>query len=213
MIRITTITHLFLFVAFIGISHEARCQDNTIGHPKVLSAKEVTWYGIDCTKMQCIGKSGFTDTDDIADNIVFSWTDLVIQESKKYSIHEIFRKDEFKYDVDCVHERNEQVDGDNLIVTEAVELTESEIEEIVQSCVGGEGSVGVLFIVETLNKLETEAKVVVVLFDPSSGTIYRQKKYTGDPGGFGFRNYWAGAFHDIMDQMEDEYKKWYKKNK
>ena len=76
----------------------------------------------------------------------------------------------------------------------------------------GEG-LGLVYVVEALNKTEEKAVVHVVFFDVASKEILWTKEYTEKPRGFGFRNYWAGAFYKTMDVSGDDFQKAMKKAK
>ena len=51
---------------------------------------------------------------------------------------------------------------------------------------------------ESFNKLEEKAFVWVVVFDGASGNVSYINRFEGSPDGFGIRNYWLNAIHQIM---------------
>ncbi len=187
----------------------------SIGNHKIRNTKKLVWFGIDCTQMQCIGRADFPNPDDIADRVVFAWNDLFISEQDKYDIHGAFQKNEFLYDLTSVEAQNEKLTGDQIMVTEATPLDKATIERVVSNYSSDkyDKGVGVLFIVEELNKKAVQGKTHVVLFDLETNEIIQSVKYTTEPGGFGIRNYWARTFYEIIEEIEDDYKKWLKKNK
>jgi hypothetical protein len=205
---------LFLF-SFILLLGSSGIIAQTIGHAKIKNAKDIVWFGIDCSHMQCVGRSGFVDTDDIANRMVHAWNDLFIAEHDKYNVNERFDKKEFIYDLASVEKQNDKVVGDQLVVSAAEEFDRSTIDKIVSNYSSEDytDGLGLVFIVEKLDKLETEAKVHVTFFDIATKEIVQVVKYSGEARGFGFRNYWAGAFYDILKKLEDDYSKWSKKNK
>lgn len=187
----------------------------TIGHAKIKNAAEFVWFGIDCSEMQCVGRSGFTDPDDIAKRMTHAWNDLFISEHNKYNVNERFKKKSFLYDLVSAESQNDKVVADDLIVAKAKEFDRSTIDAIVQNYSSEEyqDGLGLVFIVEKLDKIESLAKVHVTFFDIASKEVVQVVKYSGEARGFGFRNYWAGAYYNILENLGDDYKKWLKKNK
>lgn len=187
----------------------------TIGTHKIKKADKLVWFGLDFSGVQCVGRAGFNDLDDIADRIVFAWNDLFIAEHKKYNVNEALKKDKFYYDLVSSEKQNEKVEANNLLVPKADAMSRDDIAAILEHYTSEEypEGMGMVFVVEELNKTEAIAKVNVVLFDIETQEIVKVVKYTGEAGGFGFRNYWAGAFHEVIQLMEKDYHKWYKKNK
>jgi hypothetical protein len=61
--------------------------------------------------------------------------------------------------------------------------------------------VGAVFVMETLNKLEGQASMWLAIFNISSGEILYMNKYNGDVGGFGFRNYWARTYYNVISKL------------
>ena len=206
--------HLSLIALFFSFGLIA-LQSQTIGHAKIKKATEFVWFGIDCSQMQCVGQSGFTDTDDIANRMVPAWNELFITEHSKYDVNNRFKKDKFIYDLVPVQAQNKKVVGDNLIVAKAEEFDRSTIDQIVSNYHSEDNKegLGLVFIVEKLDKIEALAKLHVTFFDISTKEVIQVVKYSGEARGFGFRNYWAGAFYDILEKLEDDYNKWLKKNK
>ncbi len=202
---------ILLFVGF-GIP---TLQAQTIGHATIKNAKDIIWFGVDCSQMQCIGKFGFTNPEDIAKRMVHEWNDLFIIEHKKFNINGAFKKDDFIYDLQPVEAQNESIDPKTLVVSDPHKFDEAIIQKLIQNYVNEQYAkgLGLVFIVETLNKLETHSKVHVVFFDIDSKEIVQAVKYTGKPGGFGFRNYWANSFYDIIEQLGKDYHRWYKRNR
>ncbi len=190
-------------------------QAQSIGSHKIKKANKLVWFGLDFSEVQCVGRSGFTNPDDIANRVVHAWNDLFITEHDKYNLHDALKKDDFYYDLSSVEMQNEKVSADDLIVSSAKPINRETIEGILTNYSSEKypSGLGAVFIVEELNKTEVMGKVHVVLFDIETKDVVKAVKYETEPGGFGFRNYWARVFYEVIDQIEDEYKKWYKKNK
>lgn len=68
----------------------------------------------------------------------------------------------------------------------------------------GKSGVGLLFIIEGMSKGKEEACAWVTLVDMKSKKVLQTQRVCGKAGGFGFRNYWAKAFFNILKDMRSE---------
>ena len=72
-------------------------------------------------------------------------------------------------------------------------------------------TIALVFIVERLDKAKEQAVFWVTLINSRTKEIILTERMIGKPGGFGFRNYWAGAVYDIIKQIKKKkYKQWKK---
>lgn len=170
-----------------------------------LDSDEVVFYGLDFSKttMAAIdlrAKGG----EAIQVGYFEGWNDLLLGERDKYSIHKFFNKDMVRYDFEIIRKRNRERDVDEMIGDNVSEISEEEIIEMIREYQGDEYSegLGLVFIVESFNKFEEKGIVWVTFFDIATKEVLSTKKKVGAPGGFGIKNYWAGAIFDIME-------KWY----
>jgi len=193
----------------------AGLQAQSIGHSKIKSANKIVWLGVDLSAVQCVGRAGFTDADDIVGNKFASWNELFIAEHDKYNVSEALKKETFHYDLESVDNQNQKASADGLIVAKAEPFDEAMITSMVNNYSSTEypDELGLVFIVESLNKNEQLATVHVTVFNLGTKEIVKSVKYTGEPRGFGFRNYWAGAFNDVIENIEKDYGKWMKAEK
>jgi hypothetical protein len=53
-----------------------------------------------------------------------------------------------------------------------------------------------------MSKSREEASGWITFVDMGSKTVLRTFRETGKPGGFGFRNYWAKAFLNILKDAD-----------
>jgi hypothetical protein len=65
--------------------------------------------------------------------------------------------------------------------------------------------VGLMFIVDGMSKAKEEAGAWVTFVDMKSKKVLYTYYATGKATGFGFRNYWAGAFLKILKDLKKEY--------
>ncbi len=177
--------------------------------PKVFSTTEFVWAGIDFSKAKMIGPEGFTNPNDIADNFLISWNNLIISESDKYNFKEAYEKSKQIDDLSVANRRNETVEADELVINEPYAFESGTLEEIIADYDLEEANdgLGLVYVVESFNKTKEEAVIYVVFFDIASKEILSQEKYVGKPKGFGLRNYWAGAIHSIIKASGKDYQK------
>jgi hypothetical protein len=71
---------------------------------------------------------------------------------------------------------------------------------------------GLMIVVESFDKLNSQGSMYFTFFDLASREIILSEKMTGKPGGFGIRNFWAGAIYDNLKSLEKkEFEMWRKK--
>lgn len=175
---------------------------------EVLQANELNWYGIDFTKAKMIGSIGFTNPDVICNRYIHNkWNGIVFSEPEKYDISKFIGGKEINIHLDFILERNSQVTTDNLIINEDYEIEPDKILELLKEY-PVKGGVGLVFIVESFNKLNDTANIWVTFFDNNSKKILKTQKYSSEPGGFGVLNYWLGGVYNTCKQLKKDYKKW-----
>ena len=174
---------------------------------RIFSTQEIVWCGLDFSEVKCIGAEGFTEPDQVKERYFSSWNQLVLDESNKYNIQKFYSKSRQMNDLSVVNKRNEAPKVEELVINDSYSFQEGQLEKIIKSYsleMAKEG-VGVVYVVESLNKSSMEAVVNVVFFDIATKDILWAKKYKEAPKGFGFRNYWAGAFYKTMRASERDY--------
>ncbi len=177
----------------------------------VFKSKKATWYGLDFSKVRLIGSEGFQNPQNIKNSFFASWNDLILYESEKYDLEKIFRKDEVNIDLSIVKERNKLPDANKLIINdEDYALDKAIIEEVIRKYNSNEG-IGIVFIMESFNKLGNLGTMWVTFFDGASKTVLLTEKMSGKTGGIGLRNFWARTYYNVFVQIEKkEYLKWEK---
>jgi len=205
-----TLAVLFFSLVLAGVS----AQSDQIGNTRIQRANAVVWFGVDFTQAYLVGREGFTNPDEIVRIYWDSWNDLILNEADKYDIPGALMKSKSEYDLSTVRERNKTISADGLVKDKPHSISKDDVAAVVSAYSSKDyaDGVGLVFVVENFNKLSTEATIWVAFFDISSHELVQTKRFTAGPRGFGFRNYWAGAIYDVIDQMGADYKKWVKKN-
>lgn len=206
---------LFAFFLMSLFVVQLSAQKEPFGHPRVREANSIVWFGLDFSKAQLIGSEGFTDPVDIKERFFDRWNRLIIDEADKYNFRKTFQKESLEYDLSVVEERNKMPEADDLVINAEYSFSQEEAESIVKQYRSSEFAegLGLVFVIESFNKPEQIGTMWVTFFDIATHEIILIEKYTGEPGGFGLRNYWARSVYEVIEKLEKNYKTWLKKNK
>ena len=180
---------------------------------------EITYLGIDFSHVKIIGEFShfFTangkDAAEIRDVYFPAWNYLIQGEKDKYDFRWMLRKKKVYYDINMIMTANENAKVEDLKGHSTPRYSEDDIANFVgmydPSLIRENNGIGILFVAESLDKYSQEAYFHFVAVNLKTGTIILQERLRGEPMGFGIRNYWAGAFYDVMKKIEaDYYGKW-----
>jgi len=174
----------------------------------------ITWLGLDFSQTKFIGSAtefkdvGVITNDKFRDDYTAAWNQLFINEQKKYDVAAALHRGEVKYAMNVTAKANSVIkkdffsnDPDNYKT-----LDEAKIAQLVKAYnFQGKEGVGLLFFVEGMSKGKEEASAWVTFVDMDSRTVLLTMYETGKPGGFGFRNYWAKAFFNILKHTGSDF--------
>ena len=164
---------------------------------------EIIWFGIDYTYVKFIGNHGqFADLDKIRELYFRSWNELVMLEREKYDLNKAFLVPKITYDMDATIHRSQQIDMDNIVQTGPWSIGKVDVESVVRQTVDASSDkVGAMFVMETLNKMQEVSTMWLAVFKVNTGEILYMERYTGAVGGFGFRNYYARSYYNIIRNL------------
>lgn len=159
---------------------------------------DVVWFGLDFTQAKMIGESGFSDPIAIKEEYFRKWNHLMISEGDKYDWRKALLTADLKYDYEVVNVVNDQVNVKSLVINRSYSIGQEEISRAVQryAIEHFDDGIGVVVVVESFDKIKEQAFGYLTFFDIQSKKVLYQHKLIGDAGGFGFRNYWAGAIYN-----------------
>ncbi len=182
-----------------------------MGHSTELSRSqgEVVWFGLDYTQVKFIGyDTHFTDIPKIRDHYFASWNELIVLESDKYDVKGALGVKEVSYEIEHAIDRSKQRDMNGILQSGSYELGKDQLAKVLKAYVNpSDHRTGALMIMETLNKLDETSTMWLVVFDVATSEIHHLKKYAGKPGGFGFRNYWARCYYNVLLDLKDSSQK------
>ncbi|MES2734294.1 MAG: hypothetical protein V4714_21280 [Bacteroidota bacterium] len=183
------------------------------------STSELTWFGLDFSQAKLVGsfsqygEAGAKNGEQIKNQYFGAWNNLIINEPEKFNLKEAFNKSTLINDLSTVEKRNAAVNSDDLFTSNQPDpgrISPETIAKIVKDYKSDKSGVGLLFIVDTFSKPAEEGVIHVTFFDIASRKVLLTQKMSGEPRGFGIRNYWAGAILKVIQKSKKEYKNWAK---
>jgi hypothetical protein len=195
--------------ALIVFTNLARGQGNKeIFDPKT----KLTWLGLDFSAARFMGDREKLNAETLQ-KLMESWNKLMINEADKYDVGKALHRSPLEFSLTHAIDHNDQLNLQNVVDDGAklLRLNKSDISQIISSYdFGTETGIGLIFVVESFSKLEKRGVIWVTFVNMGSKEVIFTDRLTGKPGGFGLRNYWAGAIAQILNQVKSNYSKWKK---
>jgi len=171
------------------------------------------YLGIDFTLAKLINDDA-SDAKIIQSQQFNGINDLIVKEYKKYDVQKAYHRTNWIVDLKEVEDRNQKVNPDQLKSTNDADMTRlnaGDIDKLVNNFnYGSHRGYGVLLIVEGMDKTKKLATLWFTLINMDSKTVLTTERVNGKLGsGFGFRNYWASAIKNAINDVEDKnYNQW-----
>jgi hypothetical protein len=203
-------------MCLVGLSFGMKAQ--TVADLLGKSDVKISWLGIDFSHVKLIGEfSQFQEAGEAGPGLVKSkyfpaWNQLIVNESEKYNVAAMIRKDKVEMNIDPIMKINEKTPIADLEAESEPNYTEEDIKNFVKKYnFGDKEGIGMLFIAESLNKTAVTARYHFVAINMSNNEVILQEVFNTVPGGFGLRNFWAKSYWLVIDQIEGKkYKQWKK---
>ncbi|MFN8284229.1 MAG: hypothetical protein U0U67_13505 [Chitinophagales bacterium] len=198
---------LFLLVTFLFSFYSNKAQTAA----DVFSDNvPITYVGADFTHAKYFGNGDYFDPT-VLTPMAKRINNLIITEYDKYNIEKAIKK-EVRLKIDVTDALNETIDGAKMVVEKAENITEDEVKTIVSNydLKGYEKTgIGMVFIVDLLDKNAVNASMWVTFFSLSTKQVIFTEQVAGEAGGAGLRNYWARPFYEVIADMKSkDWKKW-----
>jgi hypothetical protein len=178
-----------------------------------LMSYKIVWFGLDFSNARFIDDLAFKSANELKNKLFKQWNRLLLEEPAKYDIAKFFKVTTVETELGEVYKRNENVDPSNIILDIRgmdYSLDENKIKEIVgQYQINYEGY-GLVFIVESFNKVKEKGTMWVTYFHIPTKQVVFTKKMTAEPGGIGVKNYWASSVYKVFEQCKSEKSGWLK---
>ncbi|MFZ6011547.1 MAG: hypothetical protein ACOYXT_14485 [Bacteroidota bacterium] len=176
----------------------------------------ITWLGLDFSGAKLIGDRERLGSESDVRHLLESWNNIILKEHEKYDIGLAIDKLKVTNAIEATTEHNANLDvlemysGD---IKDYFHLKPEDVERIVADYdFKGYDGIGLMFVVESFSKLNEEGAVWVTFINMSTKEVFFTERMTAKPGGFGMRNFWAGAIYGILKSMQKkEFEMWRKK--
>ena len=178
--------------------------------------EDITWLGMDFSAAKFIGSAtqfkdaGEITNSDFRDKSIPAWNQLFINEQKKYNVAEAVRRTQVNYATDITEKANSKINTDFFSnnPSDYGTLTAEKVAGMVKRYdFNGKSGVGLIFFIDGMSKGKDEASAWIAFVDMNSKKVLFSAHETGKSGGFGFRNYWAKSFYNILGKVKAEVKK------
>ncbi|MFT3751294.1 MAG: hypothetical protein QM768_23485 [Agriterribacter sp.] len=209
MKRILKSSLLLLFIVLVAGVQQVSAQSLK----EFFNSSEVplTYLGVDFTRAKILNELAANNMD-IRDRQLPAINQVIVNEPKKYDFQKAFSKTTVNNDIALVNAKNAKIDAEKMVESssDAVHLKKADIEAIVKGYdFGGKKGIGLMFIMESMNKASAEASMYVTLIDMSGRKVLLTERMTAKAAGFGFRNYWAKTIYEVLDDIKkSKYKEW-----
>lgn len=180
------------------------------------SETAVVFLGVDFTKAKVINEPGANAID--IRNGYNSVNNVIMSESKKYNLAEVFHKSYIASDLTAVKAKNEKINAEEILSSNTEDyhrLEESDINAVIKTLnISGKKGIGLIFVIEGFRKegKARNASVWTVLINLQSKKVLMAERSDAKVGGVGFRNSWASAIKSTLQNIEkSKYKEWKEK--
>ena len=178
-------------------------------------SSDVTWLGMDFTQAKFIGAATqFKDAGEITnsefrDKYISGWNNLFVNEEKKYNVAKVVHRTEIKHGMEVTEKVNNGIKKDFFSNNpdEYMTLDAEKVAGLIKKYnFEGKTGIGLIFFIEGMSKGKDQASAWAAYVDMKSRSVILSKHLTGKAGGFGFKNYWAKSFYNIL--QDADYKDW-----
>ena len=165
---------------------------------------DLVWCGIDYTLVKFIGSADqFNDLPKIQSYYFRAWNEIIQAEAGKYDLNAAFSVATVHYNMENTILRSQERDMNGIIQFEPYSIDEEQVKNVVMlNSDPSTDKVGAMFVMETLNKTEAISTMWLAVFNLASGEVLYTRRYSGEVGGFGFRNYYARSLHNVIKSLK-----------
>lgn len=162
----------------------------------------MTFYGIDFSKGRVYGS---VDEPEKLRKAFGDINMLFITEPEKYNVAKFVGKPMNDIRIDAVTNMNDTIPLDSIkTIVKGHTISDSTIAQTVKdlSIVSYNHGMGLVMIMETLDKPGELGTFVFVLFDIDTRNVLSHWTLSGTPAGFGVRNYWAHSVYEALEKVK-----------
>lgn len=177
---------------------------------------KIMWLGLDFSEAKLIGDRERLGSESDIRHLMDAWNNLIINEADKYDIARALGKKQVERNIQPTLDHNAGIDALDLLSSsekDYLHLTREGVGAIVSNYnFKGLSGIGLMFNVESFNKINEEASIWATFIDLNSKQVLFTERMTAPPKGFGLRNYWGGAIYGVIERIKKkDYEMWRKK--
>lgn len=169
------------------------------------SSVPMVYLGIDFTEARVINDFSATAYD-IKNRHFQGINQVVVNESDKFNWQKYLERSNISSDITVTQAVNDKIDENKISSTNTADesrLKESDIQGIVNKYdLKGKTGVGLVVIMEALNKSGEVAVMYITFIDMASKKVLYTERMVEKAGGFGFRNYYASTIYKAMQTIK-----------
>jgi hypothetical protein len=177
------------------------------------TSTDVTWLGIDFSGAKLIGDRERLGSESDIRHLLDAINELLVKEADKYNVAAAIQKKQVQNRIDIANEHNAELDVMAMLSNEEsdhVHLKQMDVEDIISSYdFKGLSGVGLIFNVESFNKLMEEGSFWVTFVNMDTKDVLFTERVVAPPTGFGMRNFWAGSINGVIAKIKKkEFENW-----
>lgn len=178
---------------------------------------ELTWLGLDFSGAKFIGDRERLGSESDIHHLLDALNELLIKEADKYDVAAALKKKKVENGTDVTTEHNSGLDVLAMVSAEGKDHIHLKPDDVAGIISGydfkGKSGVGLMFNVESFNKLIEEGSFWITFINMDTKEILFTERLTAPPSGFGMRNFWAGSVNGVLAKIKKkEFENWRKKN-
>jgi hypothetical protein len=178
---------------------------------------EITWLGLDFSGAKFIGDRERLGSESDIRHLLDAINELMIKEADKYNVAAAIQKKKVENGIHVTTEHNAELDVMAMISSEGkdhIHLKPADVEEIISNYdFKGLNGIGLIFNVESFNKLIEEGSFWITFVNMNTKEVLFTERVVAPPSGFGMRNFWAGSVNGALAKIKKkEFENWRKKH-
>ena len=175
----------------------------------------MVWLGVDFSEVRYFGDEKDAVEGEAIKSVFDRINNLIVSEADKYNLERAFHNKMISTEIEAVAKVNDATDDTQILSEDKSDYSRMNptfIQQMVKRYdVDTKQGVGVVFIVEAMDKAKPEAAIWVTYIRMSDQSVLLTKRLEEKAGGFGLRNFWAKAiFNGLVSVEKKEYNKWKK---
>lgn len=166
----------------------------------------VTWLGLDFTSAKLIGdRERFGGESDVR-HLMEAWNALILAEPEKFDVAKSIGRPKLENAIEVTDEQNSTLDVMSMFSDsekDHLHIKPSDVEQIIADYdFKGKSGIGLMFVVESFNKIKEEGSIYVTFINMDSKEVLFTERMVAEPKGIGMRNFWAGAVYAIITKIQ-----------